>query len=234
MNVPGQRPRDAAEPGSRPRVLLISADPAARGVVAGTLRESDRFDVSGEAASTDEALRMMATIQPDVILLEAPPDGAAIGVILQALLDCAPATKIVILAPEQVDGRGLEALRGGAAGFLGKELDRAALVRTVSGVAAGEAAISRRFATWLIGRVREDPERRMGMRPVKSRLTTREWEVLDLATAGISKAAIARDLRVTVGTVRSHLRSLARKLSVDERELAGAGISERTGAHAPD
>ena len=74
----------------------------------------------------------------------------------------------------------------------------------------------------------------MGMRPVKSELTTREWEVLDLASAGISKTAIAYDLRVTVGTVRSHLRSLSRKLSTDGREPPFTDGSRRRRASATD
>jgi len=198
------------------------------------LEDSGQFEVVGQATSAQEAVRIALQNQPDVVILEVPAEETELTAVLQPILDCAPTGKIVIFASEEAHERGLEALRSGAAGFIGKDLDSAAFTRTLKGVLAGEAAISRRFATWLVARVREEPKRRVGMRPVRSRLTTREWEVLDLVTAGIPKAAIARDLSVTVGTVRSHLRNLARKLSLDARDVAGAGTSERPRPHVRD
>jgi len=196
-------------------VLLVSPDLERREAASRTLQASGRFSMTGTAASVEEAARVAAEFLPDVVLLEVPPDGLAIRLTLQTVLESAPASKIVIWRREEVGERGLEVLQAGAAGFVAPGIDRHALVRTLTGVAAGESAVSRRFATWLIARIRAKPERRTGMRPVRSKLTAREWEVLDLAAAGISKAAIARDLSVTVGTVSSHLRSLSRKLSTD-------------------
>ncbi len=204
----------------RSRVLLVNADPGVRRLVSRALRESGSFAVIGEAASPDEAVLMSSASQPDLVLLNVSSEGSAVATIARTILRNAPAARIVVLAAKESEQLALEVLRAGAAGFLGEELDLPALVRTLQGVVAGEAAISRRFGTWLLDRAREQPERRAGMRPVKSRLTTREWEVLDLVSAGISKAAIARDLSVTLGTVRSHLRSLTRKLAIDAPELA--------------
>jgi len=217
-----------------PRVLLVSRNLRTREVAARTLQESGRFSMTVTAASIDEAARVAAGFLPHVVLLEVPADAPAIRAALRAVLESAPSAKIVIWAPEQVGERGLDVLRAGAAGFVAPGLDRNALVRTLSGVAAGEPAVSRRFGTWLIARIRAKPERRTGMRPVKSALTTREWEVLDLISAGVSKAAIARDLRVTVGTVSSHLRSLSRKLSTSRRERSVARGSARRRAPATD
>lgn len=229
-----ERSPDPAGSGFRPRVLLVSVDLGKRDAIVRILQESGRFGLTGEAASADEAVRLAASIQPDVVVLEVAPDGPPIAVALRSVLASAPAAKIVIWAPEEVGERSLDALRAGAAGFVGPQLDSDALVRTLAGVAAGEAALSRGFTTWVIARIREEPERRMGMRPVSSELTSREWEVLDLVSAGISKPAIARDLSVTVGTVRSHLRSLSRKLSLDGPEPALGGGSERGCAPTTD
>ena len=215
MSAIGERWRDAADAERRSRVLLVGAEPSARHAVGRALDESGRFEVTGEVASADEAVVITSTIQPDVILLEVAGGLAAVRTTLRSILRQAPAAKIVVLAAEEGEQLALEALHAGAVGFLGQGLELSALVRTLCGVAAGEAAISRRFATWLIGWAREEPELRMGMRPVKSRLTAREWEVLDLISAGSSAAAIARDLGVTLGTVRSHVRNLTRKLTDD-------------------
>jgi NarL family two-component system response regulator LiaR len=217
--------RPSAGPAIRPRVLLVSPNLRTRDAAARILHESGRFEMAAKAADAREATRLAATILPDLVLLDLPASGEPSRVAMQSVLKSAPNTKILIWSREEVGELGLEALRAGAAGFVAPDLHPDALVRTLSGVVAGEPAISRRFATWLIARAWATPERRTGMRPVKSELTTREWEVLDLVSAGISKTAIARDLRVSVGTVRSHLRSLSRKLSIDGREPPFAGGS---------
>ncbi len=207
------------------RVLLVKPDSGTRQVMAHALRELGGFEVS-EASTPEEAVRASSWPQPDIVLLDVTLSCDGVSMIVRAMLKNAPAAKIVIVGAEQGEELGLEALRAGAVGFLGTELDQAALLRTVNGVAAGEAAISRRFATWLVDHAREEPERRIGMRPVKSQLTAREWEVLDLFAAGIPKPAIARDLSVTLGTVRSHLRNLSRKLSIDGPDLGESGRPE--------
>lgn len=187
-----------------------------------------------EASPGEDALRVVSMIDAHVVLLETSTAGPQIARLVASFVGAAPTAKIVVIAPHASDEVVLDALQAGAAGVLGPDTETAALVRTAIGVAAGEAAVSRRFATRLVQRAREDRPPRAGMRPVRSVLTAREWEVLDLASSGISKPAIAQDLSVTVGTVRSHLRSLARKLSIDAGNPAGAEGSERTGSHAPD
>jgi DNA-binding NarL/FixJ family response regulator len=204
----------------RSRVLLVNADPKARRLVSRALRESGSFEVIGEAVGREEAVLISSASQPDLVLLNVPANGSAVAAVARAILRNAPAARIVVVAAQESEQLALEVLRAGAAGFLGEHLDLPALVRTLKGVVAGEAAISRRLGTSLLDRAREQPERRTGMRPVKSRLTTREWEVLDLELAGIPKAAIAHELRVTLGTVRSHLRNLTRKLAMDSPEVA--------------
>ncbi len=200
-------------------MLIAGEDAGARGVISRALRESGGFEVINEAGTADEAVAMASAFAPHVVLLDVPTAGAEVCTVVRTILREAPEARIVVLSAEPCEQLGLETLRAGAVGFLARKIDSSALVRALNGVAGGEAAISRGLATWLVTRAREEPERRMGMRPVKSRLTTREWEVLDLVSAGISKAAIARDLSVTLGTVRSHLRNLSRKLAIDGSEL---------------
>ena len=209
----------------RSRVLLVNADAGVRRLVSRALRDSGSFEVVAEAASPEEAVLMSAAAQPDLVVLHVSTNGPAAPLIARTILRSASAARIVVLAAEESDQLAFETLRAGAAGFLGEQLDLPTLVRTLRGVVAGEAAVSRRFGTWLLERAREQPERRRGMRPVISQLTTREWEVLDLFSAGASKPTIARDLKVAVGTVRSHLRNLTRKLAMEFPELADGDLS---------
>ena len=88
------------------------------------------------------------------------------------------------------------------------------------GVADGEAAIPRRLATKLIERYRNTPRGGCGLRPVRSALTDREWEVLDLAATGASTEAIAESLVLSCETIHSHLKSVYRKLGVSSRVAA--------------
>jgi len=94
------------------------------------------------------------------------------------------------------------------------------LPRVLRGVVFGEAAISRRLAMLLVEADRRSPRAGAGLRPVKSPLTDREWEVLDLLASGARTEEIAQTLVLSTETVRSHLKNLYRKLEVRSRAEA--------------
>jgi DNA-binding NarL/FixJ family response regulator len=118
------------------------------------------------------------------------------------------------------DELGLRSLRAGAVGFLSKEVELDALPRALQGARMGEAAISRQLAMRLVERYRRTPRGGTGLRPVRSQLTDREWEVLDLLCGGSTTEDIARSLVLSTETVRSHLKNLYRKLDVRSRDEA--------------
>jgi DNA-binding NarL/FixJ family response regulator len=128
--------------------------------------------------------------------------------------------RIVLLTGSADDTLGLRGLRAGAAGFLTKDMELTSLTRALRGSLAGEAAISRRLAMQLIRQYRSVPAGGVGLRPVRSQLTGREWEVLDLLSGGATNDDIARQLVLSSETVRSHLKNLYRKLGVRSREEA--------------
>jgi DNA-binding NarL/FixJ family response regulator len=144
--------------------------------------------------------------------------------------------KIVVLSVRGERDLGYLALRKGAAGYLNKELDLSVLPRVLRDVAEGGAAVSRTLTADLARRLRELPEAPVGMRPVKSVLTTREWEVVDQLCLGRSTAEIADSLVLSIETVRTHVKNIMRKLEVHSRaeaiEVASrlrAGDSPRSG-----
>ena len=96
----------------------------------------------------------------------------------------------------------------------------------------GEAAISRAMALRLLERVRALAGGFDGMRPVRSELTTREWEVVDLLKTGASTSVIAEALVISPDTVHTHVRHLMRKLGVHSRADAVV-VAERVRSGLP-
>jgi DNA-binding NarL/FixJ family response regulator len=108
------------------------------------------------------------------------------------------------------------------------------LPRVLRDVAEGGAAVSRTLTADLARRLRELPEAPVGMRPVKSVLTTREWEILDQLCLGQSTSEIAATLVLSIETVRTHVKNIMRKLKVHSRaEAIEAAERLRAGDSVP-
>jgi NarL family two-component system response regulator LiaR len=183
--------------------------------------------VVGQAADTAQAVSLATRCAPDVTLIDAdlPPEGGLRA--LERLQAAAPDTRIILLARSEDEEIGLLALSRGAAGCVSPDIAVRSLARVVRGVMTGEAAISRLMAGRLRERLRQLSEGLSGMRPVKSPLTTREWEVLELLKAGATTPQIAKELVVSYDTVHSHVQHILRKLHAHSRTEAVA-IAERS------
>jgi DNA-binding NarL/FixJ family response regulator len=94
----------------------------------------------------------------------------------------------------------------------------------------GEAVIPRRVGMRLVEHIRRQPEATIGMRPVRSPLTAREWEVVDLLCQGLGTDEMAEALVVSTETVRSHVKHILRKLGARSRAEAVAAAQEMRGA----
>jgi DNA-binding NarL/FixJ family response regulator len=181
------------------------------------LRPADIL-VVGEAHNGRDALRAARYYKPDVVLLDVVLPGVdGITVLEQMVADDHVDAKIVVLSVRGEHDLGYLALRKGADGYLNKELDLSVLPRVLRDVANGGAAISRRLTADLARRLRELPEAPVGMRPVKSVLTTREWEIVDQLCLGRSTSEIAATLVLSIETVRTHVKNIMRKLKVHSR-----------------
>jgi DNA-binding NarL/FixJ family response regulator len=190
--------------------------------------------VIAEARNGRQAVEFALYYRPDVVIMDVVmPELDGIEATRQIRKVIPDQLVIVLTGIDEDDELGLLALRAGAAGFLSKDVDIDALPRTLNGVRAGEAAISRRMTKRLIQQLRSAPGGSSGMRPVKSPLTAREWEVIDFLKATRSTDEIAAELVLSTETVRSHVKNILRKLKVRSREEAVAAADRMRNASAP-
>ena len=207
------RPRPAV------RALIADDDPFARRMIKEALQAAS-VTVIAEAQNGREAVELALHYRPDVVLMDVVMpelDGIAAT---RRILKQDPEQVIVMLTSSDDDEMGLLGLRAGAAGFLTKDLDVEVLPRALLGALSGEAAISRHLGMRLVEHLRRAPSGPSGMRPVKSPLTPREWEVIDLLAEAMTTDQIADALVLSPETVRSHVKHILRKLDARSREEA--------------
>lgn len=213
-----------AEPGDRGdpmRVIVAEDDSLARRMIKESLRRAGIIVVA-EAHNGRQAVELANFYQPDVVLMDVVmPELDGISATRQIVKD-SPEQLVVILTSADEQDMGLVGLRAGACGFLSKDLDVDVLPKALEGAVGGEAVISRQLSMELIRRFRRVPEATTGMRPVKSPLTAREWEVIDLLYEGRTTDEIADSLVLSSETVRSHIKNLMRKLGASSRGEAVA------------
>jgi DNA-binding NarL/FixJ family response regulator len=178
------------------------------------------FEVVGEAANGEEAVRLAAALRPDVVLMDLlmpVMDGiTAIGLIRKAQ----PDVEVVALTSVLEDASVVGAVRAGAIGYLLKNTEGDELRRAVRAAAAGEVQLAPEAATRLMNELRQ-PE-------PSEHLTERETEVLKLVAGGASNKAIAAALSIGERTVKTHVSSVMAKLGVQSRTQA-ALFAVRTG-----
>lgn len=199
------------------RVLIADDDPLARRVVRDALQDAG-MTVVADAANGREAVELALHYRPDLVLMDiVMPEMDGISA-ARAIREQAPEVRVVILSMREDDDLGVLGIRAGASGYVTKDADVLRLPGLLERVVAGEPAVSPRVTAQLIDELRRLPSAGQGMRPVRSDLTAREWEVLDLLAAGRSTDEVADELVLSVETVRSHTKSLYRKLGVHSRE----------------
>jgi DNA-binding NarL/FixJ family response regulator len=202
------------------RILLVDDHPLTRSALAGLLVQHG-FDVVGEAADGEEAIERAGSLHPDLILLDLSMPGMDGLTALPRLREAAPACEVVVLTASGTEDNLLGAIRGGAAGYLLKSEPPERIVEFLRGVAHGEAALSGAVARRLLDQVRAGGGRGSGVPDsIAAVLSARELEVLLLLDEHLGTDEIAKRLFISEHTVRSHVKSLLRKLGVSSRREA--------------
>ncbi|MDR7332249.1 response regulator transcription factor [Roseateles asaccharophilus] len=186
------------------RILLVDDHPMVREGLVARLQAVPRFEVVGEAGGRDDALALLASARPDVVLMDVglkDTNGIALGA---EMLAVQPAIKLLMFSmydnPEYVQ----RALTAGARGYVLKDAPATEIVSAIDAVSAGGTFLSAAVSGRLF--------RGQSPKPV---LTPRESEILALLGQGASSKQIARDLDLSVRTVEAHRQSIKRKLDLE-------------------
>ncbi len=202
------------------RVLVVDDHPLTRSALSSLLEQSS-FDVVGEAADGAEAVERARQLQPDLVLLDLAMPGVDGLTALPRVREAAPTCEVVVLTASGTEDNLLAAIRGGAAGYLLKSEPPERIAGFLEGVVKGEAALSGPVARRLLERVREGGSEDAGVPDsIAEALSAREVEVLLLLNEHLGTDEIAKRLYISEHTVRSHVKSLLRKLEVSSRREA--------------
>jgi DNA-binding NarL/FixJ family response regulator len=215
------------------RLLIVDDHPLTRDALASLLGQHG-FTVIGEASDGAEAVELSRNLQPDLILLDLSMPGLDGISALPRLHEAAPRSEIVVLTASETQENLLGSIRAGAAGYLLKTEPPERIVEFLGAVAKGEAALSGAAARRLLEQVREGRYREpLVPDSIAQRLSARELEVLLLLDDHLGTDEIAKRLFISEHTVRSHVKSLLRKLNVSSRREALEVLSAARNGAAP-
>ena len=196
------------------RVLLVDDHAVVREGLRAFLQLQPDIEVVSEAGGGAAAVEAALAARPDLVLMDlVMPDGDGVEAI-RDLLAAAPGTRVLVLSSFADDEKVFAAMQAGAAGYLLKDVAPDQLAEAVRDVHRGRPALHPDVAARLMRRV-ADPGG-----PALEVLTPRERDVLQLVVEGFANKQIARRLRITEKTVKTHVSSILQKLGVHDRTAA--------------
>jgi DNA-binding NarL/FixJ family response regulator len=203
------------------RVLLVDDQALFREALATLLATHDGIDVAGEAGNGEEALSQVASLAPDVVLMDLRmPVLDGIAATRRLRLEH-PSVRIIALTTFDDDEDVFAALRAGAVGYLLKDVSSARLIEAVLAAARGESVLQPSVAAKVVARFAELPEPAESRpRPLVVPLSERERQVLRLLADGRSNREIAASLFLAEGTVKNHVTNVLGKLGARDRTQA--------------
>ena len=196
------------------RVLLVEGHAIVRAGVRMLLESEPGLTVVGEATTIAEALTTRE--QPELILLDLALGGEHAAARIPALLDAAPAARLVVLTGVRDPEAHRQAVRHGALGLVLKEQAVDTLLQALAGVHRGEVWLDPAMAAQVLSELPHPPPPSPEVAKI-ARLTAREREVITLIGAGLRNQQIAACLGISEATVRHHLTAIYAKLGVADR-----------------
>ena len=201
------------------RIVLVDDENLVRAGLRMIIESDPRIEVVGECADGRAAVSLVASLAPDLVLMDIRMpvmDGLLAS---EAILRANPGQKILVLTTFNTDEMVLTALKAGASGFLLKDTPPADLMNAINQVAAGRTVLSESVTKQLISVAGSRPEssrRNLALEKLAV-LTGREREIAVAMARGYSNQEIAQQLFISLATVKTHIGRVLEKLGMDNR-----------------
>lgn len=193
-------------------VLLVEDHPTFRYGLRLRLDAEDDVTVVGEAGTVAEAMALVESTAPDVVVVDLDLPGANGIELIRRIAVAAPRVATLVLTMLSDDSI-VAAMRAGARGYLLKDAEPARIVAAVRAVAAGDSVFSPVAAQRLLGALDAPPARRAAF----AELTDREHEILQMVAAGLTNVEIGRRLDLRPKTVRNYVSNVIAKIHAEDR-----------------
>jgi len=208
-------------------VLVVDDHRLVAEALSSLLSEHPEVRVVGTAGSAGEAVARGAALRPDVVLMDFRlPDGDG-TLAARQIREQNPEVAVLFLSAEHSDQAMLLAVEAGACGYISKDTAPEELVAAIRRAADGEFLLPAATMARLLARQRETRREQLEHQKLLDEITPRERQILSLMADGADNRAIAGELGIAYGTVRTHVRSLLEKLESSSRLQAVVTARER-------
>lgn len=208
------------------RLLVIDDHPLFRKAVLQLVLMTGDFEVVGEASSGREGLKLARELAPDMVLLDLNMKEMNGLEVLREIKSWDTDTRVVMLTVSDEASDLVAALRGGADGYLLKEMEPEDLLAKLHDAASGKFSLTERLTRLLAHSLRADA---LPRDPDQAGLTEQETRILEQIAQGKSNKLIARELNIADSTVKVHVKHLLRKLNLRSRVEAAVWAVEKRG-----
>lgn len=198
------------------RVLIADDQTLFRSGLARLLDADDRVSVVGEAVDGLEAVKLAASLKPDVVLMDIKMPNLDGIEATRRIVSESPKSKVLMLTTFEADNHVIQALKAGASGYVLKDSEATAIVSSILAVVAGE----RVMASAVANRVLEMLTGATTPKEFYDGLTAREVEILKMLATGMANKQIAYKLKISEKTVRNHVSNMYEKLGIYDRAQA--------------
>jgi two-component system response regulator DevR len=202
------------------KILLVDDHELVRLGLRSLLANYPQFEVVAEASQAEEAIKLAARYQPDVVVMDVRLPGKSGIEATREIVAARPETKVIMLTSFADDEMLFDAISAGASGYVLKQIDSGELVHALERIGRGEALLDPAVTQQVLSRMRKSSQ--AAEMEAFAALTEQEMKVLVLLAQGKRNKAIAEEVFLSEKTVRNYVSSILSKLSVATRSEAAA------------
>jgi len=207
-------------------IMLVDDHPLLRKGLKQLIALEDDIQVVAEASNGQDALRLAPEYDPDLIVLDLNMQGMDGIETLKKLRDAGVTSRIIMLTVSDADDDVVAAITNGADGYLLKDMEPEQLLEQIHRAVTGKMVLSEAITEILATALRQPAKTPSSQ---LSSLTNREYEILSLIAKGMSNKVIARELDISDGTVKVHVKHLLKKLGLRSRVEAAVWMVNQQG-----